>query len=80
MWLVMDNVLHATGNYAGFNYLTELQVPVGEKPGVVQVASRLKDHSPIWAFPDESRRFFYPSSKIATRRARDLAKKRENKY
>jgi len=31
---VIDHVLHETGNYKGFRYLMEDEVPVGQLPGV----------------------------------------------
>jgi hypothetical protein len=34
MMNVLEGVLHSTGNYRGFRYLTQDEVPVGEKPGI----------------------------------------------
>jgi hypothetical protein len=34
MCLVLERVLFKTGNYRGYRYLTEREVPVGEKPGI----------------------------------------------
>ena len=30
----LETVLHDTGNYRGFRYLTHTEVPVGHKPGI----------------------------------------------
>lgn len=30
----LEHVLHSTGNYRGFSYLTEDQVPFGSLPGI----------------------------------------------
>ena len=31
---VLESILHETGNYRGFRYLTEREVPTGELPGI----------------------------------------------
>lgn len=36
---VLEQVLHGTGNYRGYRYLTEKEVPAGEKPGIRYEAS-----------------------------------------
>jgi hypothetical protein len=32
--IALEHVLHATGNYRGYSYLTKDQVPNGELPGI----------------------------------------------
>ena len=54
MATVLGEVLHATGNYAGFGYLTQEQVPTGEKPGIIRGEEPNENQ-----FPDDSRRFYY---------------------
>ena len=34
MMLLVEDVLHKTGNYRGFRYLEQHEVPVGCKPGI----------------------------------------------
>lgn len=53
----ISTILQETGNYAGFRYLVDSEVPVGEKPGMV-----LKQEGN--EFPDESRREYYVSRHI----------------
>ena len=36
---VIEQVLHGTGNYRGFRYLIESEVPSGEKPGIRAIDS-----------------------------------------
>jgi hypothetical protein len=31
---VLEQILHDTGNYRGYRYLTQEEVPSGEKPGI----------------------------------------------
>jgi hypothetical protein len=50
----IGSILHETGNYIGFGYLTESAVPKGALPGVI--------HSPDGKnnqFPDDSRVIIY---------------------
>lgn len=32
--MLLEGILMETNNYAGFQYLTELEVPEGERPGI----------------------------------------------
>lgn len=34
--VVMEHMLHETGNYKGFRYLVLTEVPLGERPGIRQ--------------------------------------------
>jgi hypothetical protein len=46
-----SEILHETGNYSGFRYLTEKEVPEGHLPGI-----RWKDGTyPIFAHTDHTR-------------------------
>ena len=56
----LENVLHDTGNYRGYGYLTEDEVPAGQRPGIRQTLpydQRKPGYKP--SFPDESRRYYY---------------------
>ena len=50
---LLEGVLWETGNYEGFNYLSEGEVPTGELPGIVR--NETYPHE----FPDESRRVYF---------------------
>lgn len=49
----ISDILMENGVYAGFNYLTEDKVPVGELSGIILAEDG--SHN----FPDDSRIFFY---------------------
>ena len=51
---LLEMVLHATGNYKGFHYLYQKDVPVGEKPGIIFDESEAHNHQ----YPDETRRAY----------------------
>jgi hypothetical protein len=51
---LVSDILHDTGNYNGFNYLTEAMMEVEAPPGVIHTPGG----KPV--FPDESRRFYFP--------------------
>ena len=54
---LLADMLHATGNYAGFGFLSAKNVPRGEKPGV-----RYDEKgSPLFDDCDDSRVVFYAS-------------------
>lgn len=36
---IAENILHATGNYRGFRYLLESEVPAGHLPGMVMLGT-----------------------------------------
>lgn len=55
----LEEILHLTGNYAGFGYLTVDQVPPGQLPGVIRGATPKEV-----TFPDESRVFYYTHSRL----------------
>ena len=48
----LENVLYETGNYEGFAYLSQSDVPEGQEPGIVWVDSERR-------FPDETRRVYF---------------------
>lgn len=50
---LIETILHNSGVYDGFGYLTQSEVPRGEKPGI----ERDKDGKAT--FPDETRRRYY---------------------
>lgn len=36
---IAENILHATGNYRGFRYLLESEVPTGQLPGMIMIGT-----------------------------------------
>ena len=50
---LLEKLLHDTGNYRGFGYLDETNVPEGQTPGIRTDANGVK------SFPDETRRVYY---------------------
>jgi hypothetical protein len=56
---LLETVLHESGVYAGFGYLTEQEVPAGELPGIV----RGNEIAPN-QFPDETRVFYYQHRRL----------------
>jgi hypothetical protein len=48
---VLESVLHDTGNYRGFRYLTSEEVPAKQEPGVIRGETNV--------FPDDSRRHYF---------------------
>lgn len=54
MMNLLENVLHETGNYRGFRYLLQDQVPAGEKPGVNYDVS---ENGTMVPHPDYEKRF-----------------------
>ncbi len=48
---VLEHFLHVTGNYKGFIYLNECEVPIGHKAGISMDMNTMSN-----IFPDESRR------------------------
>lgn len=55
MIAVLESTLHATGQYNGFGYLTQEEVPPGENAGILKTGDM---NRPV-VFPDETRRFYY---------------------
>jgi hypothetical protein len=53
---LLEEVLAATDNYAGFGYLKETEVPRGEQPGIAGNGT----------FPDESRRTYCIHPRLRT--------------
>lgn len=58
---ILADVLHENGVYAGFNYYEQDKVPPGHKPGIIR-SSNIETEPHL--FPDETRRFYYMSSKL----------------
>lgn len=50
----LENLLHETGNYRGFNYLEQRGVPSGQKAGIIHDPTGGHDHE----FPDDTRRVY----------------------
>lgn len=49
---LLEDALHAIGAYEGYTYLTDKEVPLNHKPGVIKT-----DSGNI--FPDETRRHYF---------------------
>jgi len=56
---LLEEVLHKTDNYNGFNFLAPDEVPEGEKPGIECFNQDTSKN----VFPDESRKVFYSVKK-----------------
>ena len=56
---LLEEVLAATDNYAGFGYLKETEVPRGEQPGIAGT-------SPDCTFPDDTRRSYCIHPRLRT--------------
>lgn len=61
--ILLENVLHENGAYAGFNYLTSDYVPQGHLPGILVdgAGDRIFDRDRC----DETRRFYHVDHRIA---------------
>jgi len=44
---MLEEILHRTGNYKGFQYLMQNQVPAGKKPGIFVNSSGWFEATPI---------------------------------
>jgi hypothetical protein len=53
---LLEEILAATDNYAGFGFLNENEIPQGEKPGIAGNGT----------FPDESRRTYCIHPRLRT--------------
>lgn len=53
MCTVLEDILFATNNYRGYNFLLQKEVPAGELPGI----GISPEGSTV--FPDDSRRHYY---------------------
>jgi hypothetical protein len=53
---LLEEILWATRQYAGYVYLQQPEVPPGEKPGVIRDTSGAE--YPNHQFPDETRRHY----------------------
>lgn len=54
---LMETILLKAGVYAGFSYLTQAEVPLGHRPGIIygNPQGEVTDNQ----YPDESRRIFH---------------------
>lgn len=59
---ILEDILHSTGNYEGFSYLDQREVPSGHLPGIIFDESEERNHQ----FPDDTRRTYFTSGKIAS--------------
>lgn len=57
----LEFVLHSTGNYKGYRYLTSRELPEGVKPGIHMTPDRIEPlpYPERFADTDDSRRFYY---------------------
>lgn len=58
---LLEAILHATGNYAGFGYLSADKVPDGHLPGMILDEKRPANNR----FPDETRRSYIFSRRLS---------------
>lgn len=59
MCMVLEEQLHATGNYSGFKYLTAELVPEGHAAGVNFVDGELAPQAERFIGTDETRRHYF---------------------
>ena len=55
MLIILEDVLMQTGNYKGFRYLTEKEVPVGHKPGINHSDYFQPTHEELFGDTDNTR-------------------------
>lgn len=55
--VLLETLLHETGNYRGFGYLTANEVPAGHVPGIIRGVTNAEN-----TYPDETRRHYYGGS------------------
>lgn len=53
MCSVLETILFSTNNYRGYSFLSQKEVPAGEKPGIGMSPEGKT------VFPDDSRRWYY---------------------
>lgn len=58
--LLLEDILHESGNYRGFRYLNQSEVPEGDLPGIIWNGNDDGSHS----FPDETRVQYYGNPNI----------------
>lgn len=72
--IMLEHILHETGNYRGYRYLELSEVPAGHLPGIIWGKDEKRTDYPksieslqrnTNTFPDESRRAYYYTSEIA---------------
>jgi hypothetical protein len=56
---VLETVLHETGNYRGFRYLLQGEVPAGELPGVNYKDGQLCDMPERFENTDRTRAYYF---------------------
>lgn len=61
---LLDRVLHATGNYEGFSYLTANKVPEGERPGINELDLAEGDDQKRFENTDQTRVSYNVSREI----------------
>lgn len=61
---VMEEVLHSTGNYAGFNYLMPAEVPPGCAPGINRVDLTTASMEEKFDGTDDTRVVYYVSATL----------------
>lgn len=55
---VLEQILHDTGNYKGYRYLTQDEVPAGEKPGIYYAGDMPAPYPERFKDTDHSRRAY----------------------
>lgn len=54
--LVLDHLLHRSGNYKGYRYLHQYELEAGITPGIDSTSG---DDAAEWVIMDETRRFYF---------------------
>lgn len=60
MMNTLEFVLHETGNYHGFMYLNQAQVPEGQLPGVRYDGHEILPYPERFQITDDTRVYYYP--------------------
>ena len=55
----LEFVLHSTGNYKGYRYLTSNELADGELPGIQMVGDKPASYPERFDNTDDSRRYYY---------------------
>lgn len=61
---LLEEVLHKTGNYSGYGYLEQKDVPEGCRPGIAKTSLGQR------YFPDETRRLYYIKPELVNARTK----------
>ena len=57
--ILLEEILHLTGNYKGFNYYRQNELSPGDLPGCIMGIDENGEYTGVNEFPDETRRYYY---------------------